>query len=125
MAKKSSASFQRARRRKASAGAIKTNSRQSAELAALAKRSDKAIDTRDIPEVTNWDEAEIGRFYRPRKQIVTIRLDADIVRWFKARSRKYQTAVNRVLREHVTKRTRRAATRPSIAKPRRRKSARG
>lgn len=93
--------------------------RQKAELTALVKRPDSAIDTRDIPEVTNWDEAEIGKFYRPRKQIVTIRLDADILAWFKARSRKYQTALNQALRDHVTKGARRSNARSSIAKVRR------
>jgi uncharacterized protein (DUF4415 family) len=86
---------------------------QRSELAALAKLSDKAINTRDIPEVTDWDGAEVGKFYRPRKQIVTIRLDADILAWFKARSRKYQTAVNQALRDHIT-----------VGKGQRRKSAR-
>jgi uncharacterized protein (DUF4415 family) len=99
--------------------------RQRAELAALAKRADSEIDIRDIPEIADWSKAEVGKFYRPRKQIVTIRLDADILAWFKARSRKYQTAVNQVLRDHVTKGARRSDTRPSIAKAQRRKSARG
>jgi uncharacterized protein (DUF4415 family) len=94
------------------------------ELGTLAKMSDRAIDTRDIPEVTNWERAEIGRFYRPRKQVVTIRLDADIVSWFKARSRKYQTAVNQVLRDHMTRGGRRVETRSSNSKLRRHKSAR-
>jgi uncharacterized protein (DUF4415 family) len=74
--------------------------------------------------LTNWDRAEIGRFYRPRKQVVTMRLDADIVSWFKARSPKYQTAVNQVLRDYVTKGARRSAMQPNI-KRKRRKSARG
>ena len=105
--------------------ATKMSPRQRAELAALAKRPDKAIDTRDIPEVTSWGEAEIGKFYRPRKQIVTIRLDADILAWFKLRSRKYQTAVNQALRDHVTKGARRSDARSSIGKVQRRKSAGG
>jgi uncharacterized protein (DUF4415 family) len=99
--------------------------RRKAELAALSALSDKAIDTRDIPEVTNWELAEIGKFYRPRKQIVTIRLDADIVSWFKARSSKYQTAVNQVLRDYVVKGRRRSDARSPNTKLRRRKSARG
>lgn len=65
---------------------------------------DAAIDTSDIPEVRDWSRAERGRFYRPVKQIVTIRLDADVVAWFKAGGRKYQTAVNAALREHMLRR---------------------
>jgi len=101
------------------------NPRQKAELAALAKLPDTAIDTHDVPELTNWQNAEIGKFYRPRKQIVTMRLDADIISWFKARSRKYQTAVNQVLRDYVTDGGRRPAARLSNAKSRKRKTALG
>jgi uncharacterized protein (DUF4415 family) len=62
---------------------------------------DAAINTRDIAEVKSWKGAERGRFYRPVKQVVTIRLDADVVDWFRSRARKYQSAVNRVLREYM------------------------
>jgi uncharacterized protein (DUF4415 family) len=68
--------------------------------------SDADIDTSDIPEITNWRAAERGRFYRPVKQVVTIRLDADVVAWFKSRESKYQTAVNRALREYMLERAR-------------------
>jgi len=63
--------------------------------------SDADIDTSDIPEIVDWRGAERGRFYRPVKQVVTIRLDADVVAWFKARDRKYQTALNRALRQYM------------------------
>jgi uncharacterized protein (DUF4415 family) len=63
--------------------------------------SDADIDTSDIPEIVDWRGAERGRFYRPVKQVVTIRLDADVVAWFKTQDRKYQTAVNRALREYM------------------------
>lgn len=76
-------------------------SRNGKEIAALANMSDDAIGTVDIPEVRDWRGAVRGRFYRPVKQLVTIRLDADLIAWFKARDRKYQTAVNRALREYV------------------------
>jgi uncharacterized protein (DUF4415 family) len=99
-------------------------SSQTAELAALAKLPDEEIDTRDIPEIKDWRAAEIGKFYRPRKQSVTIRLDADILAWFKARSPKYQTAVNRVLRDHVMKDAGPSGPQPSVTK-REKKSARG
>lgn len=100
------------------------SARQRAELAALARLPDSAVDTRDIPEMADWDEGEIGKFYRPRKRIVTIRLDVDVLAWFKSRSRKYQTAVNQVLREHVAKNSRRAAA-SQKTKARSRKMARG
>ncbi len=42
---------------------------------------------------------ELARFYRPIKQPVTLRLDADVVAWFKKQGRGYQTRINRALRK--------------------------
>jgi uncharacterized protein (DUF4415 family) len=46
---------------------------------------------------------ERGRFFRPNKTSVTIRLDADLVDWFKAHAENggCQTEINRVLRRHM------------------------
>lgn len=72
-----------------------------AELEALTAMPDEAIDTSDIPEITDWSGAVVGKFYHPLKQAVTIRLDADIIAWFKAKGGKYQTEVNKVLRSYM------------------------
>ncbi len=37
----------------------------------------------------------------PMKQIVTIRLDVDMLNWFKAAGPGYQTRINQILREHM------------------------
>ena len=78
--------------------------KQRAEIEALADLPDEAIDLSDIPEVRDWSGAERGRFYRPVKQQLTLRLDADVVAWFKRHARGgrgYQTDINRALRDHV------------------------
>src|SRR5690349_21481677 len=100
MAKKSSASYRHAKPRERSASAT-MSARERRELAALEKLPDSAIDTSDIPEITDWSKAQVGRFYRPIKQPVTIRLDADVIAWFKRSAPQYQTAVNRVLRDYM------------------------
>ena len=80
-------------------------------LAALAALPDEQIDTSDIPEAAaeNWVNARRGDFYRPLKRPVTIRLDADVLAWFKetATAGRYQTEINRVLRKHVLESERR------------------
>jgi uncharacterized protein (DUF4415 family) len=78
--------------------------RQRTELAALARLSDAAIDTGEMPAARDWSGAERGRFYRPVKQQITLRLDADVVAWFKRRSPKgagYQIEINHALRSFV------------------------
>ena len=71
------------------------------ELAALAALPDDQIDTSDIPELPPdaWKDAVRGRFYRPVKQAVSMRLDADVVAWLKKRGKGYQTRVNSILRQ--------------------------
>ena len=78
--------------------------KQRATLKALEELPDDRIDTSDIPEVLDWSNARRGVFYRPVKQQITLRLDADLIAWFKARAeggRGYQTDINRALRRHV------------------------
>jgi len=71
------------------------------ELEAIARMSDAEIDTSDVPEVKDWSKAVVGKFYRPVKQSVTIRLDADVVACLKAEGAGYQTRLNAMLREII------------------------
>ena len=74
------------------------------QIRGLEALSDDQIDTTDAPEILDWSDARRGVFYRPVKQQITLRLDADIVAWFKAHARGgrgYQTDINGALREHV------------------------
>jgi uncharacterized protein (DUF4415 family) len=69
------------------------------ELRKLAAKPDREIDLSDIPEIREIPpDAVIGRFYRPRKTTVTIRLDVDVVAWLKATGEGYQTRINSHLR---------------------------
>jgi uncharacterized protein (DUF4415 family) len=77
-----------------------------AEIKALRESSDGAIDQSDIPELTEkfWRNAGRNPYYRPIKQQLTLRLDADLVAWFKRHAKEgrgYQTGINRALREYV------------------------
>ena len=75
--------------------------KQADELRRLAQQDEEAVDTSDIPEITNWDDAVRGRFYRPLKEQVTLRIDADVLAWFRAGGNKYQTRINAALREYI------------------------
>lgn len=41
---------------------------------------------------------KIADFYRPLKKPVTLRLDADVLAWFKKDGKRYQTRINQALR---------------------------
>jgi uncharacterized protein (DUF4415 family) len=76
----------------------KTSRKPSKEFALLAAMNDARIDTSDIPEVKDWSGAVVGKFYRPIKKPVTVRLDADVVAWLKSQGPGYQTRINKFLR---------------------------
>jgi uncharacterized protein (DUF4415 family) len=91
------------------ANSSRLTARQRAELEALAALPDDRIDTSDIPEVRDWSGAKRGLFYRPVKKQLTLRVDADVVAWFKSRAPKgrgYQTQMNVALREYVRRQAR-------------------
>ena len=75
------------------------------ELAGLAATPDGKIDFSDIPELTeeHFRRASRGRFYRPVKRPVTIRLDSDVIDWLKREGPGYQTKANRLLRLEMLK----------------------
>ena len=79
----------------------KLTKQQKAELAKLAKISDSEIDTSDIPEIMDWDGVVVGKFYRPIKKQVTLRLDVDMLTWFKSLGGKYQARINQALRDYM------------------------
>ena len=76
-----------------------------AQLKRLEALPDERIDTADIPEAPPeaWLHARRPDLYRPVKKPVTLRLDSDVIAWFKdhAKGHGYQTEINRVLRRHV------------------------
>ena len=80
------------------------------ELAALASLPDDQIDLSDIPELPRsaWKRAVRGTFYRPIKQAVSLRLDADVVAWLKKPGKGYQTRVNQILRQRMLAQSKRA-----------------
>ena len=79
--------------------------RQKREIEALAAMPEDKVDTSDIPELPPgaWKTAIRGKWYRPVKQPVSIRLDADVLAWLKAQGSGYQTKVNIILRERMLK----------------------
>lgn len=82
-----------------------------AEIEALKRRRTDEVDTGDIAPLSDafWKNAAKNPYFRPLKQQLTLRLDADVVAWFKenaAGGRGYQRDINAALREHVARKAR-------------------
>jgi len=103
MAKKKSTSSRREKR--APANALFTtaiNDKERRQLERLAKKPDAQIDFSDAPEAKSIpSRIQVGHFYRPVKQLVSLRVDADVLAWFRGRGKKYQTYMNAVLRREM------------------------
>ena len=76
----------------------RVDSKHANELRDLKKMKQKDIDLSDLPEVREWAGAVVGKFYRPIKKPLTLRVDADVLAWLKSQGKGYQTRINEILR---------------------------
>lgn len=74
---------------------------EAAQLERLATKRDADIDTGDILESDLADAMPFrdSSFYRRVKRSTTVRIDADVLHWLKAKGKGYQTRLNAILRE--------------------------
>ena len=72
------------------------------EIRALKRMPDKAIQYGDIPPLKDHMWTRPGALVpTENKKQVTLRLDAEVVEFFRATGRRYQSRMNAVLREYV------------------------
>jgi uncharacterized protein (DUF4415 family) len=84
----------------------KSNSRKSqTDWARLNRMQDKDIDLTDSPEISPqmFARAVVRHGLKPvaRKSQLTLRLDNDVLTWFKAQGHGYQTRINELLRAYM------------------------
>ncbi|MBL1432747.1 MAG: BrnA antitoxin family protein [Gammaproteobacteria bacterium] len=79
---------------------MKKRSKGSTDWKRVEVMKDKEIDVSDIPELGD-DFFKNAELRLPQKQTVTIRLDDDVVSWFKSQGKGYQTRINKLLRSYM------------------------
>jgi uncharacterized protein (DUF4415 family) len=94
----------------------KLTQEQKLQIANVAAKKDADIDLSEMPEVIDWAGAEIGKYHRPPKKPVTMRLDADVLEWLKSYGEGYQTKANLLLRHAMMETARAAGETKSTAK---------
>ncbi len=81
-----------------------TNKSQT-DWARIDAMTDDDIDLSDVPEVTPemFAQSVVRRGWQPRppKDQITLRLDHDVLSWFKAQGTGYQTRINALLRAYM------------------------
>jgi uncharacterized protein (DUF4415 family) len=72
-------------------------------LAEMKARAALAIDTSDIPEMTDeqFKAAVHSRLHRPRKKQITALVDADVLEWLRSKGKGYQSRLNAILRREM------------------------
>lgn len=81
-----------------------TSSTSLTDLARLDAMQDEEIDFSDLPEVPAdlFAKAVVRRGLKPRTKVqLTIRVDSDVLDWFKQQGRGYQTKINTLLRAYM------------------------
>ncbi len=63
--------------------------------------TDDEIDTSDIPPLDDYFWANARVVYPENKSAISMRVDDDILAWFKAQGKGYQTRMNAVLKSYV------------------------
>jgi uncharacterized protein (DUF4415 family) len=72
------------------------------QMQALRDLRDEDIDLSDIPEQTGGSWRRVSELIpAENKQQITLRLDADVIDFFRATGRRYQSRINAALREYV------------------------
>jgi uncharacterized protein (DUF4415 family) len=80
------------------------NAEQYARLKRLSDLPDAAIDTSEIPEITDWTGAKRGLFYTGPADKVSVGLDPDVVAWFESKSANDEepdSEINKALRAYM------------------------
>lgn len=73
------------------------------EMQALRDLRDEDIDYSDIPPLPTTGWRRVSELVpAENKQQITLRLDADLIAFFRATGRRYQSRINAALREYVT-----------------------
>jgi uncharacterized protein (DUF4415 family) len=81
-----------------------TSNKSQTDFERLGKMKDEDIDLSDALEVTPemFAKAVVRRGLKPRtKKQVTLRIDSDVLEWYKKQGRGYQTKINLLLRAYM------------------------
>lgn len=88
-----------------------TSSAKRVKISPQTKRAyrtrDRALDRdADAPQLPPeyWSKAVIGKYYRPLKTQISLRIDNEVLEWLKSQGEGHLTRINQILRERMTQR---------------------
>lgn len=82
-----------------------TSNKSQTDWDRLENLTDEEIDFSDVEEITPelFAQAVVRRGLKPvsKKEQITLRVDSDVLRWFKSQGKGYQTRINNLLRAYM------------------------
>ena len=87
-----------------------TNSSKRLKISAKTRRAyvkrDRSLDgDPDAPQLPPgyWANASIGKYYRPLKTQISIRIDLEVLDWLKSKGEGHLSRINEILRDRMTR----------------------
>lgn len=67
------------------------------------RRLDKGLGSDGVPQLSPavWAKATVGKYYRPVKTQISIRIDRDVLDWLKSKGPGHLTRINTILRAQM------------------------
>ena len=71
---------------------------------AYGKRDRQLDNDPDAPQLSPdyWNKAVIGKYYRPLKTQISLRIDNEVLDWLKSKGEGHLSRINEILRERMT-----------------------
>ncbi len=71
---------------------------------ALYEQRDRSLDDSEAPVMPPefWENAVVGKYYRPMKTAVSVRVDNDVLAWLKSKGEGHLSRINQILRDSMT-----------------------
>jgi uncharacterized protein (DUF4415 family) len=68
---------------------------------ALYEQRDRSLDDSEAPVMPPafWENAVVGKYYRPVKTPISLRIDADVLAWLKSKGEGHLSRINDILRQ--------------------------
>ncbi len=75
----------------------------SSRTRALYEQRDRRLDHCAVPQLPpeQWAKGAVGKYYRPLKSQISLRIDNDVLAWLKSKGKGHLSRINAILREQM------------------------
>ena len=69
----------------------------------LYEERERSLDRAEVPQLppAQWAKGTIGKYYRPLKSQISVRVDNDVLDWLRSKGEGHLTRINAILRKQM------------------------